>query len=105
MSGDAPPTAIFCAHDYLAIDAYQALRERGLGVPGDVSLAGYDDIDIARRFVVPLTTVSQDYFAIGRMAAEILVDRLRYASTLRCYRAIPPTLRVRASTAAVNTRR
>ena len=45
---DPRPDAVFCANDLMAIGAVDAIRERGLGVPSDVAVAGFDDIDAAR---------------------------------------------------------
>ncbi len=70
------PTAIFAANDLMAIGAMQALREAGLSVPGDVAVAGFDDIAAARLVSPGLTTVAQFQNEIGIRAAEILMDRL-----------------------------
>jgi DNA-binding LacI/PurR family transcriptional regulator len=64
--------AIFAASDLIAIGAIRALTERGLSVPGDVALIGFDDIPAASLAHPPLTTVQQDY----RRAGEVLVDAL-----------------------------
>jgi LacI family transcriptional regulator len=77
------PTAIFAANDLMAIGAMSALRERGLKVPGDVAVIGFDDIFIARLVTPALTTVSQFQQDIGIKAAETLLDRLRGAKSLR----------------------
>lgn len=70
------PTAIFAANDLMAIGAMQALREAGLSVPGDVAVAGFDDISAARLVSPGLTTVAQFQYDIGLRAAEILLGRL-----------------------------
>jgi len=70
------PTAIFCGNDYLAMGVMYALAQRGLSVPGDVALIGYDDIDLAPMFATPLTTVRQPMYELGFAAAELLLDEI-----------------------------
>ncbi len=71
------PTAIFAANDLMAIGVMQALRERGIDIPGDVAVAGFDDISAARLVTPPLTTVAQFQDRMGARAAEILLARLK----------------------------
>lgn len=59
-------TAIVCANDYMALGALDAVRERGLAVPSDVAITGFDDIESIRGVVPPLTTVRQPLEALGR---------------------------------------
>ncbi|MDN3295193.1 LacI family DNA-binding transcriptional regulator [Streptomyces ficellus] len=68
------PTAVFCANDLLALGVLQALYGAGVGVPGDVALVGYDDIEFASAATVPLTSVRQPAFQMGRMAADLLIE-------------------------------
>ena len=70
-----PFTAIFCANDEIAIGAIQALHQAGLSVPADISVVGFDDIDIAQHLIPPLTTVRVDKEAIGAYAVQRLVAR------------------------------
>ena len=67
------PTAIFCANDVLALGALQQLLLAGVGVPSDVAIVGYDDIDFAGAAAVPLTSVRQPRDRLGRTAAELLI--------------------------------
>ena len=71
------PTAIFAANDLMAIGAMSALAERGLKVPNEIAVIGFDDISIARLVTPSLTTVSQFQQDIGIRAAETLLERLR----------------------------
>jgi DNA-binding LacI/PurR family transcriptional regulator len=64
--------AVFAASDLIAMGAIGALRDRGLSVPGDVAVVGFDDIAAAAHFIPPLTTVQQD----THRAADMLVDNL-----------------------------
>lgn len=74
MALKAPPTAIFCANDMMAVGCYEALREIGLKIPGDVAVMGYDDREIAQHLHPPLTTVLLPHFEMGAIAAEWLID-------------------------------
>ncbi|MEV8310115.1 LacI family DNA-binding transcriptional regulator [Streptomyces flavidovirens] len=68
------PTAVFCANDLLALGVLQALYGAGVSVPDDVALVGYDDIEFASAAAVPLTSVRQPAFQMGRMAADLLIE-------------------------------
>jgi LacI family transcriptional regulator len=70
-----PFTAMFCANDESAIGAMRALHEAGLAVPRDVSVVGFDDIEMARHLIPPLTTVRVDKEAIGAWAVRRLLAR------------------------------
>lgn len=68
-------TAVFCANDHTAIGAIKALAERGLRVPADVSVVGFDDIDLAEHLTPALSTVRVSKTAMGRAAVQRLIDR------------------------------
>jgi LacI family transcriptional regulator len=70
------PDAVFCANDLMAIGAIDALREAELDVPGDVAIAGFDDVDAATIVHPALTTVVNPAYDIGVQAGEMLVSRL-----------------------------
>jgi LacI family transcriptional regulator len=74
MALPSPPTAIFCANDLMAVGCYEALRELGLNIPGDVAVMGYDDREIAQHLHPPLSSVLLPHFEMGSLAAEILID-------------------------------
>lgn len=73
FSGRETPTALFCVSDELAVGAVSFLMEHGYRVPRDVSVVGFDDIELANVFRPKLTTVHQPIEEIGRAAAEILI--------------------------------
>jgi LacI family transcriptional regulator len=77
------PTALFAGMDLLAIRAMQTLRELGLAIPRDVSVAGFDNVEFAPFTQPPLTTVQQPTEEMGRRAAEILFDRIEEKSNSR----------------------
>ncbi len=68
------PTAIFAGSDQQALGVYEAARQRGLRIPQDLSLVGFDDLPAARWVSPPLTTVRQPLADMGRVAAEMLGD-------------------------------
>jgi len=72
----APPTAVFCFNDLTAMGAAQAIREAGLRVPDDISLVGFDDIELATYFYPPLTTVRQPAYELGRRAMGMVLALL-----------------------------
>lgn len=76
-----PPTCILYPDDYAAIGGINEIRERGLRIPEDISVAGYDGITIAKILEPKLTTLCQDTVAIGRIAAEKLIDLIENPKT------------------------
>src|SRR3954452_3331445 len=74
MQASNRPTAVFCANDLLALGVLQGCVGLGLGVPDDLAIVGYDDIDFAAAAAVPLTSVRQPRRRLGRTAAELLLD-------------------------------
>ncbi len=71
LSAPSPPTAVFCYNDMTAIGALLAAKEMGYHVPQDISIMGYDDIDLAAYVDPPLTTIAQQRYEMGRMATEM----------------------------------
>jgi LacI family repressor for deo operon, udp, cdd, tsx, nupC, and nupG len=70
------PTAIFCASDLMAFGFISELARNGVRVPGDVSVIGFDDIEISRHFIPPLTTIRQPRTELGVTAAQFLLDAI-----------------------------
>jgi LacI family repressor for deo operon, udp, cdd, tsx, nupC, and nupG len=91
------PTAVFGASDQVAIGFIKAVRDAGLSVPGDVSVAGFDDIEYANLFSPALTTMRQPRADIGRAAAESLVQRMTGTAQGPARTRLPCTLIVRDS--------
>ncbi len=76
MTLSEPPTAIFCANDRTAWGAYNALAELGLRIPDDVAIIGFDNqIIIAEALRPALTSMELPHYAMGRWAADYLVDQ------------------------------
>jgi DNA-binding LacI/PurR family transcriptional regulator len=93
------PTAVFSANDQMALGLMHACRERGLRIPEDVSLVGFDDIPDAAHFAPPLTTVRQDFTELGRRCVAHLLAQLD-VPVGDAPRTVVPELIVRQSTAA-----
>jgi DNA-binding LacI/PurR family transcriptional regulator len=81
LAAGEPPTAILAFSDAFARGAIRALQDKGLSVPGDVSVVGFDGNPIARRDRPALTTVRQDVDAKGRTAVRALTAALERAKT------------------------
>ncbi len=96
-----PPSAILCGNDLMAIGALEAASERGLRVPEDLSIMGYDDQELARYTHPPLTTILLPNYEMGQKACELLIDMAVHGKPVR-----PMVLKVdgpvvtRATTAA-----
>ena len=82
------PTAIFCFNDVMALGAISAITERGLSVPNDISIIGYDNIHNSRFYAPPLTTVHQSKSRLGTKALDLLLERIKKEETA----SLPQTL-------------
>jgi LacI family transcriptional regulator len=96
-----PPTAVFASNDMMAIGALRAASELGLRVPGDLSMIGFDDLEITRYTCPTLTTIAQPKDEIGRAAVQRLIEMLEGSSPEGMRTLIPPTLAKRESTGPV----
>ena len=72
FASSSSPTALFCANDLLAIGVIHGLRRRGMRVPDDVAIVGYDDVELAAMTDPPLTTIHQPSYELGATAYELL---------------------------------
>jgi LacI family transcriptional regulator len=101
---DPRPTAIFATNDIVAIGAWRKLVESGFRIPRDISIMGFDDIEISRFLVPPLTTVAQPYREIGAQAVEMLISLVQSKDAKKPAEKnviLNPTLRIRGSTAPI----
>lgn len=97
----APPpiTAFFCCNDAVALSLMQALQERGYRIPHDVSVMGFDNIDLAQHTMPPLTTMLVDKVGMGRLAAQLLINRIEYPASAQVCSWMRPSLVERQSVA------
>jgi DNA-binding LacI/PurR family transcriptional regulator len=91
-------TAIFAANDQMGLGAMRALHELGRDIPGDISVVGFDDMEEAHSFWPPLTTIRQDFSAVGRLSIRKLLDKVANAGVRNDKTTVPTELIIRAST-------
>lgn len=100
-----PPTALVCANDDMAAGALSVAHGRGLDVPGQLSITGFDDTPVSEIVWPPLTTVHQPLKAMGREAVLVLAGRLTGAAgQTPDFRTLPHSVVARGSAAAPSTR-
>ncbi|MCZ2261088.1 MULTISPECIES: LacI family DNA-binding transcriptional regulator [unclassified Isoptericola] len=92
-------TAIFAANDDMAVGLVHGLHDRGFSVPDDVSVVGFDDIPLARHVIPPLTTVRQNFHALGVSVVDVLRAAIE-EQEIPTVTKIPPEMIARASSAA-----
>ena len=96
---DAEVTAVFCYNDMVAIGVLIACHKRGIAVPQELSVIGFDDIRLASYVTPSLTTIHQPKIALGHLATEVMLDLLQKRPVQN--HVLQPTLVIRASTAAL----
>ncbi|WP_251548263.1 ribose utilization transcriptional repressor RbsR [Limosilactobacillus caecicola] len=92
------PTAVFCANDELAIGLYRGLHERGLRIPDDISVMGYDNIDLDEYVTPRLTTIQQPIMELGEASARLILNRINDLEMERQLVEVPVKLIERSST-------
>jgi LacI family transcriptional regulator len=98
VGGDPPIDAIVCGNDLIAIGVLDHLRDRGVAVPDDIAVTGFDGIDFTRSTAPALTTVSQPVERIAARTVELLLQRIRGSKAPRRVDRFAGKLVVRAST-------
>ncbi|GHX10696.1 substrate-binding domain-containing protein [Vibrio cholerae] len=96
------PSALFVSNDMMAMGVIQAANQRGLRVPDDLSLIGYDDVHIAKFMTPALTTIHQPKYRLGKAAVDTLLYRLENPDTTAQVVQLEPTLVVRSSVCSLN---
>lgn len=103
LARDPKLTAVVCGNDILACGAFAEAREIGLAVPDELSIVGFDNLDISQMLNPPLTTMEMPVSTMGKGAAEFLLDTLHDTPTVRKVR-LEPNLIARRTTAAAPAR-
>ncbi|MDB5982644.1 MAG: LacI family transcriptional regulator [Pseudomonas sp.] len=99
LLNDHRPTAIFAGNDMIGIGVLRAAAERNIRVPSELSLVGFDDIQMSRYLYPALTTVGQSILQLGEMAAEVLLRRIATPALAVEQRIVAPNIVLRESTA------
>ena len=94
------PTAVFSANDEMAFGAVKAIIEKGLSVPGDIAVVGFDNIKFSSIFEPPLTTVAQPKFEMGKKAMELLLEQMNGVAPLPTHYVLDSDLIIRESCGA-----
>jgi LacI family transcriptional regulator len=95
------PSALICGNDQIAIGAMIQATSEGLSVPGDLSITGFNDLELVEHLNPPLTTMRVPFEDIGRISAELLLRSIEDRSFVPTPFEVPATLIVRGSTAAL----
>lgn len=104
LSLASPPTAIFATNNLMTLGALVAVQSRGIHVPDDIAVVGFDDFEWTVAFQPRLTTVAQPTYEIGEIAARMLVERIEHRTTSEPRRVVvPPRLIVRQSCGSEKT--
>ena len=103
LDRNKPFSAVVAANDLLALGCYDALEERGVSCPGDVSVTGFNDMPFVDRFSPPLTSLHIPLDELGVQAANLLLAEIRDGDARRTTIRLDPKLVVRGSTAANKT--
>lgn len=102
MSLSQPPTAVVCFNDDIAIGAIREAKAMGLSVPGDVSITGFDNIQVSPYIDPPLTTIDQPALEMGRRSVEVLINVIEGNIPSRLREILPYQLIVRGSAGQVH---
>lgn len=96
------PTAVFCCSDAIAVGAYQVLQQQGLRIPENISVIGYDDIELSRYLYPTLSTINQPKAELGKLAVELLLQRIKNPKEPYQTLTLSPTLKLRKSIKKIN---
>ncbi len=100
LAATPPPTAVFSASNLMTLGVLQAIHERGLEIPADIAVLGFDDMPWATSLRPPLTAVAQPAQDVGRTAARLLLERIQNGRLPRRRAVLPTRLIVRSSCGA-----
>ena len=98
MGLEPKPTAVFASNDLMAVGVIQRARERGMSIPKDLSIVGFDDISLSSLINPPLTTIRHPMLEMGLRASALLVDKLDQKQNAQTDHDLENTLVIRKST-------
>jgi len=99
LSASPPITCVFSANNLMTVGALRALADHGVSVPDEISIVGFDDLDLADLLASPLTVIDRPSDELGSIAASLLLQRIQDPGREFQYIRLPVSLLVRASTA------
>jgi len=102
LDQDEPVTAVFASHDLMAVGAYEAIFNRNLTIPGDVSIIGHDNIEVSRLIHPKLTTIDTNKNKLGQAGVELLLEEMSGNSRINREVIFKTELIVRDSTRQIN---
>jgi GntR family transcriptional regulator, arabinose operon transcriptional repressor len=105
LSGPDRPTAVVAANDQIAIGLYRAAASLSLSIPQDLSILGFDNLDVSSHLDPPLTTIAQPFPAIGQAAANLLLRRIKGDESYFEQVTLQPELIIRDSCGALDHHR
>ncbi|MDQ0223927.1 LacI family DNA-binding transcriptional regulator [Metabacillus niabensis] len=97
LAMEHPPTAIFAANDEMAMGVIKAAKERGLNVPNDLAVVGFDNISFSSIFDPALTTIAQPVYKMGELSMRLLLDQIRGNSQMKSQYILESDLVIRES--------
>ncbi len=101
LDSPEPPTAIFAGNNLLTVGAFRAIRERGLRIPQDISLCGFDDMEWTSLITPPLTVASQPIYQMGQEAVRLILAHISHPSKPASKVVFQSRLEARESTAPI----
>jgi LacI family transcriptional regulator len=96
-----PPTAIFCSNDFLAMGAMQGARDLGINLPEELSIVGFDDMQIASFITPALTTIRQPAYEMGEFGVQVLLSQIENGLSKPVHKILDTSLVTRESTTVV----
>ncbi|SGY98579.1 Putative ribose operon repressor, rbsR [Moritella viscosa] len=103
MYGNGPlPSALFVCNDMMAMSVINSASKKGISVPGDLSIIGYDDIKLAKYITPSLTTIHQPKHRLGQKAVDMLLEQINSKTESNLIIELEPTLIERDSVKALN---
>ena len=102
LDQENPVTALFASHDLMAVGAYEAVFEKGLSIPDDISIIGHDNIEISRLVHPKLTTLDTFKKKLGQAGVELLIEEIGDKTRINREIIFKTELIIRDSTSSIN---